>query len=171
MGLQIRKKLSSLGRFSLVKRPKSDRLLGKGWQTPWCVREAEKANIPFLAALPGALRRCSSLVWLATLRSECLALHPASAPKNGTLAISASLSRNKTFECFQSSRNGITPNGLITELHGFFVNAWPACGLGMLSTKSELQSSFRDASLGLCGPGQATRTVFDVVHQEKSPRR
>ena len=56
------------------------------------LREAEKANIPFLAALPGALRRCSSLVWLATLRSERLALNPASAPKNGILAISASLS-------------------------------------------------------------------------------
>ena len=45
------------------------------------LREAEKANIPFLAALAGALRRCSSLVWLATRRSERLALHPASAPK------------------------------------------------------------------------------------------
>ena len=56
------------------------------------VREAEKTNIPFMAALPGALRRCSSLVWLATLRSERLALHPASAPKNGILTISASLS-------------------------------------------------------------------------------
>ena len=55
------------------------------------VREAEKANIPFVAALAGALRRCSSLVWLATRRSERLALHPASAPKNGILAISASL--------------------------------------------------------------------------------
>ena len=55
-------------------------------------REAEIANSPFLAALAGALRRCSSLVWLATRRSERLALHPASAPKNGILAISASLS-------------------------------------------------------------------------------
>ena len=54
------------------------------------VREAEIANIPFVAALPGALQRCSSLVWLATRRSERLALHPASAPKNSTLAISAS---------------------------------------------------------------------------------
>ena len=57
----------------------------------WALREAEKANIPFLAALVGALRRCSSLVWLATRRSERLALHPASAPKNGILTISASL--------------------------------------------------------------------------------
>ena len=56
------------------------------------LREAEIANIPFVAALPGALRRCSSLVWLATRRSERLALHPASAPKNGILVISASLS-------------------------------------------------------------------------------
>ena len=45
------------------------------------LRGAEKANIPFLAALPGALRRCSSRVWLATRRSERLALYPASAPK------------------------------------------------------------------------------------------
>ncbi len=55
------------------------------------LREAEKANTPFLTALPGALRRCYSLVWLNTQRSERLALHPASAPKNGILAISASL--------------------------------------------------------------------------------
>ena len=53
--------------------------------------EAEKANLPFLAALPGALWRCSSLVWLATRHSERLALHPASASKNGILTISASL--------------------------------------------------------------------------------
>ena len=62
---------------------------------PSGLREAEKANIPFVAArfatLTGALRRCSSLVWLATRRSERLALHPASAPKNGILTISASL--------------------------------------------------------------------------------
>ena len=58
------------------------------------LREAEKANIPFVAALPGALRRCSSLVWLATRRSERLALHPASAPKNGILTFSASLEGN-----------------------------------------------------------------------------
>ncbi len=58
---------------------------------PSGLREAEKANIPFVAALAGALRRCSSLVWLATRRSERLALHPASAPKNGILTISASL--------------------------------------------------------------------------------
>ncbi len=64
------------------------------------LREAEKANIPFLAALAGALRRCSSLVWLATLRSERLALHPASAPKNGILAISASLRGVVSLECF-----------------------------------------------------------------------
>ncbi len=56
------------------------------------LREAEIANIPFLTALAGALRRCSSLVWLATRRSERLALHPASTAKNGTLLISASLS-------------------------------------------------------------------------------
>jgi hypothetical protein len=49
-------------------------------------------NIPFVAALTGALLRCSSLVWLATRRSERLALHPASTPTNGTLTISASLS-------------------------------------------------------------------------------
>ena len=55
------------------------------------LREAKKTNIPFMAALTGALRRCSSLVWLATRCSERLALHTASAPKNGILAISASL--------------------------------------------------------------------------------
>ena len=60
-------------------------------ETRPALREAEKANIPFLAALAGALRRCSSLVWLATRRSERLALHPASAPKNGISTISASL--------------------------------------------------------------------------------
>ena len=64
---------------------------------PSGLREAEKANIPFVAArfatLTGALRRCSSLVWLATRRSERLALHPASAPKNGILTISASLKK------------------------------------------------------------------------------
>ena len=54
------------------------------------LREAEIANIPSLTALAGALRRCSSLVWLATRRSERLALHPASTAKNGTLLISAS---------------------------------------------------------------------------------
>ena len=53
--------------------------------------DAEIANIPFLTALTGALRRCSSLVWLATPHSERLALHPASTAKNGSLAISASL--------------------------------------------------------------------------------
>ena len=55
------------------------------------LREAKKTNIRFLAALPGVLPRCSSFVWLATGRSERLALHPASALKNGILAISASL--------------------------------------------------------------------------------
>ena len=59
------------------------------------LREAEIANIPFMAArfatLTGALRRCSSLVWLATRRYERLALHPASPPKNVILTISASL--------------------------------------------------------------------------------
>ena len=44
------------------------------------------------------------------------------------------LSRNKTSEGFQSNQNGMTSNGLITEMHSFFVNAWPACGLGMLSS-------------------------------------
>ena len=68
------------------------------------VREAEKANIPFVAALPGALRRCSSLVWLATRRSERLALHPASAPKNGILAISASLSGSVSTPVYRALR-------------------------------------------------------------------
>jgi minor extracellular protease Epr len=71
-------------------------------------RDAENANIPFLTALTGALRRCSSLMWRATRlsrihapaalvhpctsrHSERLALHPASTPQNGTLTISASL--------------------------------------------------------------------------------
>ena len=44
------------------------------------------------------------------------------------------LTRNKTSEGFQSNQNGMTSNGLITEMHSFFVNAWPACGLGMLSS-------------------------------------
>ena len=60
-----------------------------------CIRDAQTANIPFSTALTGALRRCSSLVWLATLHSERLALHPASTAKNGTLTISASLSSNR----------------------------------------------------------------------------
>ena len=68
------------------------------------VREAEKANIPFVAALPGALRRCSSLVWLATRLSERLALHPASAPKNGILAISASLSGSVSTPVYRALR-------------------------------------------------------------------
>ena len=58
-----------------------------------CMRDAEIGNVPFLAALAGELRRCSSLVWLATQRSERLALHPVSTAKNGTLLISASLSK------------------------------------------------------------------------------
>ena len=70
------------------------------------LREAEKANTPFLAALPGALRRCSSLVWLATLRSKRLALHPASAPKNGTLAFSASLISSSSSVNMGSSKAG-----------------------------------------------------------------
>ena len=57
------------------------------------LRDAEIANIPSLTALTGALRCCSSLVWLATPHSERLALHPASTAKNGTLAISAPLKR------------------------------------------------------------------------------
>ena len=61
------------------------------------LRDAEIANIPFLAALAGALRRCSSLVWLATRRSERLALHPASTAKNGTLRITASLNARRGF--------------------------------------------------------------------------
>ena len=60
------------------------------------LRDAEIANIPFLAALGVALRRCSSLVWLATRRSERLALHRASAAKNGTLLICASLNHRAT---------------------------------------------------------------------------
>ncbi len=61
------------------------------------------SNIPFVAALAGALLRCSSLVWLATRRSERLALHPASTPKNGTLTISASLKcQHWRFTCLQA---------------------------------------------------------------------
>jgi len=45
-----------------------------------------------MAALTGALRRCTSLVWLVTRRSARLAPHPASTTKNGTSAIPASLS-------------------------------------------------------------------------------
>ena len=68
------------------------------------LREAEIANIPFLAALAGALRRCSLLVWLATRRSERLALHPASAPKNGILVISASLNDRLRQNSVQENR-------------------------------------------------------------------
>ncbi len=57
------------------------------------LRDTETVNIPFSTALTGALRRCSSLVWPATPRSERLALHPASTAKNGTLTISVSLIR------------------------------------------------------------------------------
>ena len=55
------------------------------------LRESENTNIPFPAALAGALRRCSSLVWPATRYSSRLALHPAITTKNGTFAISDSL--------------------------------------------------------------------------------
>ena len=55
------------------------------------LRDAETADVPFMAALTGALRRCTSLVLPATWRSARLALHPASAAKNGTSAIYASL--------------------------------------------------------------------------------
>ena len=62
---------------------------------PTVSKEAEIANIPFLAALSatltGAMRGCASHVWLATRRSDRLALHLASAPKNRILVISASL--------------------------------------------------------------------------------
>ena len=44
------------------------------------------------------------------------------------------LSRNKTSEGLQSSRNGMTSYGLITEMRSFFMNAWPARGVGMLSS-------------------------------------
>lgn len=44
------------------------------------------------------------------------------------------LSRNKTSEGLQSSRNGMTSYGLTTEMHSFFMNAWPARGVGMLSS-------------------------------------
>ena len=61
-------------------------------RTRWLViRDAETANIPFLDALTGVLRCCSSVVWPATLPSERLALHPASTLKTGTLAISVPL--------------------------------------------------------------------------------
>lgn len=63
-------------------------------------------NIPFVAALTGALLRCSSLVWLATLHSERLALHPDSTPKNGILAISAYLISNWRQKNGKSDRYG-----------------------------------------------------------------
>jgi hypothetical protein len=55
------------------------------------LRDEETTNIPFVDALTGALRRCSSLMWPATQCSERLALHPASTSKNGTSVISSSL--------------------------------------------------------------------------------
>ena len=55
--------------------------------------DAETANIPILNAPTGALRRRSSLVWLATRHLERRALHPLSTSKNGTLTISASLTQ------------------------------------------------------------------------------
>ena len=60
------------------------------------LRESEIANIPFPAALAGALPRCSSLVWPATRHSSRLALHPAITTKNGTFAISDSLTSGPT---------------------------------------------------------------------------
>jgi len=45
------------------------------------LRDTETANTPLLAALTGTLRRCTSLVWLATPHSARLALHPASTTK------------------------------------------------------------------------------------------
>ena len=59
------------------------------------LKETENFNVPFIDALTGALLRCLSLVWPATLRSKRLALHPASTPINGTLIISVSLSQQK----------------------------------------------------------------------------
>ena len=120
------------------------------WNATWRgeLREAEKANIPFLAALPGALRRCSSLVWLATLRSERLALHPASAPKNGTLAISVSL---RTL--FQP-RSGKTVAGMA----GQGSNTGGAAGLrqaeafgGCFCTKQVAMSELRIAAVRTTG--------------------
>ena len=83
--------LPLVGKTGAMKISQSNRFLQDKTDARTGFREAEKANIPFLAELPRALRRCSSLMWLVTLRSERLALHPASAPKNGLLAISASL--------------------------------------------------------------------------------
>ena len=42
-------------------------LAGKKFAAVSCLREAGKANIPFMAALTGALRRFSSLAWLDAL--------------------------------------------------------------------------------------------------------
>ena len=41
-------------------------------------------------------------------------------------------------------RNSLTSNGLIAEMHGFFVNAWPARGLGMLTRNKIIESSFHN---------------------------
>ena len=55
-----------------------------------CLGMQKMPTSHFWTALTGALRRFSPLVWLATWRSERLALHPASTTKNGTSKISAS---------------------------------------------------------------------------------
>ncbi|MCF8167008.1 MAG: GspH/FimT family pseudopilin [Rhodoferax sp.] len=56
--------------------------------------DAETANVPFLAALTGVLRRYPSFMWQATRRSVRLALHPPVSTINGSSAISAPLRAN-----------------------------------------------------------------------------
>ena len=139
------------------------------------LREAEKTNIPFLAALPGALRRCSSLVWLATRRSERLALHPASAPKNGILAISASLSKkfggvNAVSELsFAASNAGVTsligPNGAgkstaLNMVSGFYAPTQGSFSLGSATLAG--QSAMHIARVGVARTFQ-TSLLFDTL--------
>jgi hypothetical protein len=106
-------RLMKVGQYPTIagrgQRPCSDWILGQApvacraeistngakqaWQghfvTLSAIRDAETANIPFMAALTGALRRCTSFVWIAKRHSARLALHPASTTKNRTSAISA----------------------------------------------------------------------------------
>jgi hypothetical protein len=82
--------------------------------------DAETANIPFLGALTGALRCCSSVVWLATLPSERLALHPVCISKNGTLTISAPIKTTFTKAALQKHLHSARqyPHVLANDLAG-----------------------------------------------------
>ena len=109
-----------------LRRPTAPRRL------PCALRDAETANIPFLTALAGALRRCVAFVWPATRHSTRLALHPTSTTKNGTLTISASLTTNEVSKIFtlMSGQHAL----LVRLLHGTGMRITEALQLRILRT-------------------------------------